>query len=172
MIFGSAFSDGLRRFLAGEHEALEEAMLASVEARDFGGPALNEYWRRQALDAVASCETWARETREKLVTPGEEWELEIGGPHRHGRHGPVIEESGEHVLVRVKTGKNLMSKAAAAEDPELALAALGADADLARYVYPRKLSYGAPAERELDTSNGLEKFKGRGGGRRRGDGGR
>ena len=159
MIFGSVFGDGLRRFLEGEDESLRDAMLATVEARDFGGPAFKEYWRRQALDAVASCETWARETRDKLITPGEEWEIGVAGHTVRGRHGPVVDESGEQVLLRVKTGKNPMSKAAAADDPDLALSALGADADRAKYVYPRKLSYGAPAERELDTSAGLEGFE-------------
>ena len=123
-------------------------MLASVEARDFGGPAFKEYWRRQALDAVASCEAWAardqREARHSRRGVGDRGR----GPHVHGRHGPVVEESGEQVLLRVKTGKTPMSKAAAAEDPDLALSALGADADRAKYVYPRKLSYGAPAERD------------------------
>ena len=158
MIFGSVFGDGLRRFLAGEDESLRDAMLATVEARDFGGPAFKEYWRRQALDAVASCEEWARETREKLITPGGEWEIEVAGHTVRGRHGPVVDESGEHVLLRVKTGKNPMTYADAAADPDLALSALGADVDRAKYVYPRKLSYGAPAERELDTSDGLEGF--------------
>jgi superfamily I DNA/RNA helicase len=159
MIFGSVFSDGLRRFLEGEEETLTDAMLAIVEARDFGGPAFKEYWRRQALDAVASCEEWARETRERLVTPGEEWEIDVAGHTVRGRHGLAVEESGEHVLLRIKTGKNPMKHADAAVDPDLALSALGADADRAKYVYPRKLSYGAPAERELDTSDGLEAFK-------------
>ena len=159
MIFGSVFGDGLHRFLAGEDETLRDAMLATVEARDFGGPAFKEYWRRQALDAVASCEEWARETREKLITPGEEWEIEVAGHDIRGRHGPVVDESGEHVLLRVKTGKNPMKYADAAADPDLALSALGADADRAKYVYPRKLSYGAPAERELDTSDGLDDFE-------------
>ncbi len=159
MVFGSVFGDGLRRFLEGEEESLREAMLASVEARNFGGPAFKEYWRRQALEAVASCESWAREIRERLITPGEEWEIEVEGHTVSGRHGPVVEESGEHVLLRVKTGKNPMSKMEAAVDPDLALSALGADTDRARYVYARKLSYGAPAERELDTSDGLERFK-------------
>ena len=159
MIFGSVFGDGLRRYLEGDEDSLTDAMLATVEARDFGGPAFKEYWRRQALDAVASCEGWARETRERLVTPGGEWELEISGHAVRGRHGPVVDESGEQVLLRVKTGKNPMKYADAAADPDLALSALGADADRAIYVYPRKLSYGAPAERELDTSDGLEGFK-------------
>jgi PD-(D/E)XK nuclease superfamily len=159
MIFGSVFGDGLRRFLEGEEETLTDAMLATVEARDFGGPAFKEYWRREALDAVASCEVWARETREKLITPGEEWEIEVAGHTVRGRHGPVVNESGEHVLLRIKTGKNPMKHADAAVDPDLALSSLGADADRAKYVYPRKLSYGAPAERELDSSDGLEGFK-------------
>ena len=159
MIFGSVFGDGLRLYLEGDEDSLTDAMLATVEARDFGGPAFKEYWRRQALDAVASCEDWARETRKRLITPGEEWELEISGHTVHGRHGPVVDESDEHVLLRVKTGKNPMKHADAAADPDLALSALGADADRAIYVYPRKLSYGAPAERELDTSNGLEEFE-------------
>src|SRR5215217_2785424 len=85
MIFGSVFGDGLRRYLEGEEDNLTDAMLATVEARDFGGPAFKEYWRRQALDAVASCEAWARETREKLVTPNGEWEIEVGGHTVHGR---------------------------------------------------------------------------------------
>ncbi|CAN5893762.1 hypothetical protein BH18ACT11_BH18ACT11_13940 [soil metagenome] len=159
MVFGSVFGDGLRRFLEGEEESLGEAMLASVEGRTFDGPAFKEYWRRQALEAVASCEAWAREIRERLITPGEEWEIELAEHTIHGRHGPVVEESGEHVLLRVKTGKTPMSKAEAAVDPDLALSALGADAERAKYVYPRKLSYGAPAERELDTSEGLEGFR-------------
>ena len=159
MIFGSVFGDGLRRYLEGEDENLRDAMLASVEARNFGGPAFKEYWRRQALEAVASCEAWAHETRERLITPGEEWEIEVAGHTVRGRHGPVVDESGEHVLLRVKTGKNPMKHADAAADPDLALSALGADADRAKYVYPRKLSYGSPAERELDTSDGLERFK-------------
>ncbi len=159
MIFGSVFGDGLCRFLEGEEETLADAMLATVEARDFGGPAFKEFWRRQALEAVASCEAWARETRETLITTGEEWEIEVAGHTVSGRHGPVVDESGEQVLVRIKTGKNPMKLVDAAVDPDLALSALGADADRAKYVYPRKLSYGAPAERELDTSDGLEGFR-------------
>ncbi|HEX2741441.1 MAG TPA: ATP-dependent DNA helicase [Rubrobacter sp.] len=159
MAFGSVFGDGLRRFLEGDGESLRDAVLASVEERDFGGPAFKEYWRRQALDAVASCEAWAHETRENLVTPNGEWEIEVGGHKVHGRHGPLVEESGERVLVRVRTGKNPMKHAEAAVDPDLALTALGAEVDRAKYVYPRKLSYGAPAERELDTSEGLEGFR-------------
>ena len=157
MAFGSVFGDGLGRFLAGEGESLREAVLASVEERDFGGPAFKEYWRRQALDAVASCETWARETRERLVSSGEEWEIEVGGHAVRGRHGPVVEEAGERVLLKVKTGRSPMKKADAAADPELALPALGAEADRASYVYPRKLSYGAPAVRDLDTSEGWDR---------------
>ncbi len=49
-----------------------------------------------------------------------------------------------------------MKKADAAVDPELTLVALGTGMDQARYVYPRKLSYGKPAERELDTSEGWD----------------
>ena len=159
MLFGSVFGDGLRRFLEGENESLSDAMLASVASRDFGGPAFEEYWRRQALDAVASCEAWAHETRERLVSSGGEWEMEVGGRPVRGRHGPVVEESGERVLLRVKTGKTPMKNAEAAADPDLALSALGADVDRAKYVYPRKLSYRRPAERHLDTSGGLESFR-------------
>ena len=156
MLFGTVFGDGLRRFLDGEGESLRDAVLASVEERDFGGPAFKEYWRRQALDAVASCEAWARETRERLVSSGGEWEIEVGGHPVRGRHGPVVEESGERVSLRVSTGKSPMKKADAAVDPELTLVALGTGVDRARYVYPRKLSYGKPAERELDTSEGWD----------------
>ncbi len=156
MAFGSVFGDGLGRFLGGEGESLREVVLASIEGRDFGGPAFKEYWRRQALDAVASCEAWAHETRERLVTAGGEWEIEVGGHTVRGRHGPVVEEAGERVLLKVKTGKTAMSKAEAASDPELALSALGAEVDRASYVYPRKLSYRKPAERELDTSEGWD----------------
>ena len=97
--------------------ASRDAVLATVEARDFGGPAFKEYWRRQALDAVASCEEWARETRERLVSSGGEWELEIVGHTVRGRHGPVVEESGEHVLLRVKTGKNPMKQGGRGRGP-------------------------------------------------------
>ena len=158
MLFGSVFGDGLGRFLTGEEETLEEAMLASVASRDFGGPAFKAYWRRQALDAVASCEAWAHETRERLVSSGGEWEIKVAGHPVRGRHGPVVEEDGERVLLRVKTGRTAMSKAEAATDPDLALSALGADADRAVYVYPRKLAYGRPTERAFDTL-GLADFR-------------
>jgi len=159
MTFGSVFGDGLGRFLGGEGESLREAVLTSIAERDFGGPAYEEYWRRQALDAVASCEAWARETRERLVTSGGEWEIEVGGHTVRGRHGPVVEEAGEQVLLKVKTGKTAMKHAEAAVDPDLALSALGTEVDRAKYVYPRKLSYRKPAERHLDTSDGLESFR-------------
>ena len=159
MAFGSVFGDGLGRFLGGEGESLREAVLTSIAERDFGGPAYEEYWRRQALDAVASCEAWARETRERLVTSGGEWEIEVGGHTVRGRHGPVVEEAGGQVLLKVKTGKTAMKHAEAAVDPDLALSALGTEVDQAKYVYPRKLSYRQPAERHLDTSDGLESFR-------------
>ena len=159
MLFGSVFGDGLRRFLDGEGGTLRDAVLASVEARDFGGPAFKDYWRRQALDAVASCEAWAGETREKLVSPGGEWEIEVGERTVRGRHGPVVEESGERVLLRVTTAKSAMKKTDAATDPDLALVVLGSTVDQAKYVYPRKISYGKPTERNLDTSGGLEWFR-------------
>ena len=159
MAFGAVFSDGLRRFLDGETSSLTEAVLEGVEARDFGGPALKEYWKRQALDTVATCEAWAAETRDRLITSGGEWDLKIGGHTISGRHGPVVEEDGDRVLLRVTTGKSLMSKADAATRTDLALPALGVGVERAKYVYARKLAYGAPTERNLDTSNGLEGFR-------------
>ena len=158
MLFGSVFGDGLGRFLEGEEESLREAMLASVASRDFGGPAFEEYWRRQALEAIASCEAWAHETRERLVSAGEEWEIEVAGHTVRGRHGPVVEEDGERVLLRIRTGRTAMSKAQAASDPDLALSTLGADVDRATYIYPRKIAYHRPTERALDTS-GLTDFR-------------
>ncbi|MDP9487097.1 MAG: ATP-dependent helicase, partial [Actinomycetota bacterium] len=146
MLFGTVFADGLTRFLEGEGESLEEAVLASLDKRDFGGPAFKEYWRRQAVDAVASSEVWARGVKEGLVSSGGEWRLEIEGSTLRGRHGPLVEEAGELVLLRVTTSKSAATKAEAAANPELTLAALGAGVDRARLVYPRKLAYGAPAE--------------------------
>jgi hypothetical protein len=71
-----------------------------------------------------------------------------------GRHDTVFEESGARILVRVKSGKTAASGADAAADPELALAALGAEADEARLEYPRHFAYRKPARRPLSTSEG------------------
>ena len=159
MLFGSVFGDGLRRFLEGEGESLREAVLAVVGERDFGGPAFEQYWRRQALEAVALCEDWASETARASSRPAASGSSRLRAARCAGRHGPVVEESGELVLLRAKTGKNPMTKADAASDPDLALSALGTGVDRARYVYPRKLAYGKPAERALDAQGTLGSFR-------------
>jgi superfamily I DNA/RNA helicase len=154
MRFGSAFKRGFRRYLQGEYESLEEAMSAAVESGRFGGSAITEYWRRQAIQTAASCETWARDLREKLLSTGGTFELAFGDHIMRGHHDTVFEESGARVLVRVKSGKTAASGTDAAADPELALAALGAEADEARLEYPRHFAYRKPARRPLSTSEG------------------
>ncbi len=160
MRFGAAFKEGLGRYLAGEHDSLEEAVLRAIGDKDFGGPALDEYWMRQTREALASCEAWAAGVRQALVSGEGQWALEFGEHRVEGRHGPLIESEGERIVLRVSTSKNPASKAEAAEDPQLALQALGARADGAKFVYPRKLSYGKPAERSLSTDEGRkERFE-------------
>jgi superfamily I DNA/RNA helicase len=154
MRFGSAFKEGMRRFLSGEQDSLEEAILGAVGEEDFGGSALDEYWEREARESLASCERWAAELRNALVSEGGSWRLNVGEHEIRGDHGPVIEEGGERVVVRVSTSKYPARYDDAAEDPLLALQALGADAPGARLVYPRKLSRGKPAERPLTTDAG------------------
>lgn len=154
MRFGSAFKDGFRRYLRGEYDNLEEAMVAAVEAGRFGGPAITEYWRRQAVQTAASCEAWARDLREKLVSTGGSYELAFGDHTLRGHYDTVFEESDVRVLVRVKSGKKAASFEEASSDPELALAALGAEADEARLEYPRHFSRGKPAKRGLSTGEG------------------
>lgn len=156
MRFGAAFKEGIGRFLRGEHSALEETVLGAIEEKDFGGPAFEEYWARQASEAVASCEDWAAEMRASLVSEGGMWSFEAGGHEVAGRHGPVVEREGERVLLRVSTSKDPARKVDAAGDTRLAIEALGAQADEAALVYPRKFSYGRPAERPLDTSEGWQ----------------
>jgi hypothetical protein len=158
MRFGSAFKDGFRRYLNGEYDTLEEAMVAAVEATNFGGPTITEYWRRQAARTAASCEAWARDLREKLLSTGDTYEISFGDHTMRGHHDTVFEGSGARVLVRVSTGKTATSGADAAADPELALAALGAGADEARLEYPRHFSYGKPAKRPLSTGEGWQEL--------------
>jgi superfamily I DNA/RNA helicase len=158
MRFGSAFKNGFRRYLDGEYDTLEEATVAAVEATNFGGPAITEYWRRQAVRTAASCEEWARDLREKLLSTGGSYELAFGDHTLRGHHDIVVEESGARVLIRVKTGKTATSGADAAADPEIALAALGAGADEARLEYPRHFSYGKPAKRPLSTGEGWQEL--------------
>jgi len=154
MRFGSAFKDGFRRYLRGEHDSLEQAAVAAVQDRDFGGAAITEYWRRQATQTAGACEAWARNLREKLVSEGGDFEISVGDHTLRGGHDAIFDEEGERVLVRIKTGKNPVSKADAAADPELALTALGAEADGARLEYPRKFAYGAPAKRDFGPREG------------------
>ena len=153
MRFGAAFKEGLGRYLQGEHDSLEEAVLAAVGERNFGGPALEEYWMRQAREALASCEEWAAGVRKALLTGGGQWALKFGEHRVEGEHGPVIKRGRERVVLRVSTSKYPAPYAEAADDPHLALQALGAKAEGAELVYPRKLSRGKPAERPLDTKN-------------------
>ncbi len=161
MRFGSAFKEGMRRYLVGECDSLEEAVLGAVGEKDFGGPALKEYWERQVRETLASCEAWAAGLREHLVSGTGSWSLEMGEHEITGEHGPVVRENGERVVVRVSTSKYPASYDDAAEDPTLALQALGAEADAAKLVYPRKLSRGKPAERPLSTDEGWrESFAG------------
>ncbi len=156
MRFGSAFKGGFRRYLQGEHETLEEAMVAAVESGRFGGPAITEYWRRQAVQTAASCEAWARDLREKLLSTGGTYELAFGDHTLSGHHDTVFEEADIKVLVRVKSGKKAASAEEAKADPELALAALGAGAAEARLEYPRHFAYGKPARRALSTREGWQ----------------
>lgn len=151
MRFGSAFKDGLRRYLRGECGTLEEATVSAIEETNFGGSAIAEYWRRQAARTAASCESWAQDLREHLVTTGGSYELVLGDHTLRGRHDTLFDESDARVLVRVKSGKKAVSFDEAATDPELALAALGAGADEARLEYPRHFSWGKPAKRGLST---------------------
>ncbi|MDP9486751.1 MAG: PD-(D/E)XK nuclease family protein, partial [Actinomycetota bacterium] len=154
MRFGSAFKEGMRRYLSGECDSLEEAVLGVVGEKDFGGPALKEYWERQVRETLASCEAWAAGLRENLVSGTGSWSLEMGEHEITGEHGPVVRENGERVVVRVSTSKYPASYDDAAEDPTLALQALGVEVDAAKLVYPRKLSRNKPAERPLSTDEG------------------
>ena len=82
MRFGSAFKEGMRRFLSGECDPWRRRSSAVVEEKDFGGPALSEYWKRQAR-ALASCEDVGRETaREASSRPA------VRGPSRSTATGP------------------------------------------------------------------------------------
>jgi len=156
MSFGSAFKEGVRRYLSGEHDSLEEAVLGAVGEKDFGGPAFGAYWERQARETLASCEEWATGVRETLVSGNGSCSLAAGEHEVRGEHGPIVREDGERVVLRVSTSKYPASYADEATDPALALQALGAEADGAKLVYPRKLSRGKPAERPLDTGEGRE----------------
>lgn len=154
MRFGSAFKEGMKRYLSGESDSLEEAVLGAVGEKDFGGPALDEYWERQARETLATCEAWAAGLREALVSEAGPWTLEADGHEVRGAHGPIIGENGGRVVLRVSTSKYPASYADAAEEPTLALQALGTEAQGAKLVYPRKLSRGKPAERPLAIEEG------------------
>jgi hypothetical protein len=154
MRFGSVIKRGFRRYLQGEYESVEEAMIAAVESGRFGGPAITAYWRCQAIQTAASCETWARDLREKLLSTGGTYELAFGDHIMRGHYDTVFEENNVQVLVRFKSGKKAVSAEEAKDDPELALAALGAEADEARLEYPRHFAYRKPARRPLSTSEG------------------
>lgn len=156
MRFGVAFKAGLGRYLRGEHDSLEESVLDAIGENEFGGPAFEEYWSRQARETLASCEDWAAEVRESLVSEGGRWRLEMEGHEVSGGHGPIVERKGERLLLRVSTSKYPARKEDAAGDTLLAVEAFGADADKAALVYPRKFSYGRPAERSLDTLEGWQ----------------
>ena len=149
MLFGSAFKEGMRRYLSGERDSLETAVLEAVGEKDFGGPALDAYWERQARETLASCEGWADGLRETLLEVEGSWTLQVGEHEVRGKHGPIVQEDNKRVVLRVSTSKYPASKAEAAEDPDLALQVLGTGADGARLVYPRKISYRKPAERHL-----------------------
>lgn len=153
MLFGAAFKEGLRRYLRGESESLEEAAVAAVGERDFGGSAIAEFWKRQAEATAASCESWAAGLRERAISTGGDYEIEVGGHRLSGRHDLIVEEPEGKTLVRVSTSKSAAPKAEAAADPELAVAALGCGADGARLEYPRYFAYGGPARRPLDTAS-------------------
>ncbi|MGH3088380.1 MAG: 3'-5' exonuclease, partial [Rubrobacteraceae bacterium] len=160
--FGAAFSDGLRAFLLGEHDSLEEAVRAAVEASKFGGAAFTEHWLREARNMAVGCEAWAREVRRLLVEPGGEWEREFAGRKVRGRHGPVIEREGKTVALRISTGGSHLTKKEAATDAGLSLKALGAGAEEAEIHYAREVQKrsGAPKRVTLDASKGWrERFE-------------
>lgn len=154
MRFGAAFKEGLGRYLRGEHASLEESVLGAIEEKEFGGPAFKKYWSRQARETLDSCEDWAAEVRESLVSAGGRWSRDLDGNEVSGEHGPILEQEGERMLLRVSTSKYPARKEDAAGDTRLAIEAFGADVDEAALIYPRKFSYGKPAERPLDTSEG------------------
>ena len=158
MKFGSAFNSGLGRYLNGEFHSLEAALVAEVPNQRFGGRAVEEYWLREARKLARDCEAWAAKVRENLAASAAEFTVEVpaesGGHLVHGISGPVVEEGGERVVLKVRTGKGSITQAQAASDPSLALAVLGSESDArAKFVLVRDIKKsGLPGERKLNAA--------------------